>query len=398
MRLTAKAVQHAPIGWHCDGRGLYLQCTLGTDRSINRSWVYRYAVDGRERYMGLGPIADVSLAEAREKVLAARKLRLEGIDPLQAKHNRQNESRLAAAKQKTFGQCVETFLQFKQSEWSNPTHAKQWAMTLRNYAKPLHQFSPDTIDLALVVKTLQPIWTKIPETASRTRQRIETVLDHWAATNEIHGYSNPAAWDRVKHALPSIAKIKKERHHAALPCSELPAFMVELRERNSLSARALEFTILTAARTGETIGASWDEIDLKAKTWTIPANRMKAGKEHKVPLSNRAVEILQQSNRRTKNLFPLSNMGMAELLKGMRPGITVHGFRSTFRDWAAETTNNSNHVVEMALAHTIGDKVEAAYRRGDLFIKRTKLMTAWAEYCGKTSSISPLVISLRKNA
>ena len=254
MRLTAKTVQHAPIGWHCDGRGLYLQCTLGADRLINRSWVYRYETDGRQRYMGLGSVADITLAEAREKALAARKLRLEGIDPLQAKHNKQNKSRLAAARQKTFGQCVETYLEFKQPEWSNPIHAKQWAMTLRNYAKPLHPFSPDAIDLALVVKTLQPIWTKIPETASRTRQRVEAVLDYWAATNEIHGYSNPAAWERVKHALPSVAKIKKEKHHAALPYTEIAQFMTELRERNSLSAKALEFTILAAARTGEVIG------------------------------------------------------------------------------------------------------------------------------------------------
>src|SRR5262249_36378089 len=178
MRLTAKAVQYASIGWHCDGRGLYLQCTKGADGTINRSWVYRYAMGGRERYMGLGPVADVTLAEARDKALHARKLRLEGIDPLQAKHNRQNESRLAAAKQKTFGQCVETFLEFKRPEWSNPKHAEQWEMTLREYAKPLHPFSPDAIDLALIVQTLQPIWTKIPETASRTRQRIESLLDH----------------------------------------------------------------------------------------------------------------------------------------------------------------------------------------------------------------------------
>jgi integrase len=349
--------------------------------------------------MGLGPLADVSLAEAREKAAAARKLRLEGIDPLQAKHDRQDEQRLAAAKQTTFGQCVENFLEFKRPEWSNPKHVAQWEMTLRVYAKPLHGFSPDKIDLALVVQTLQPIWHKVPETASRTRQRIEAVLDHWAALNHVHSYANPAAWERVKHALPSVAKLKKKNgkgHHAALPYAELPQFMQELRERDSLSAKALEFTILTAVRTGETTGATWDEIDFKTKTWTVPASRMKAKKEHKIPLCNRAIEILQGLDQRTKSLFPLSNMGMAELLKGMRPDVTVHGMRSTFRDWAAECTNHANHVVEMALAHTIGDKVEKAYRRGDLFMKRTKLMAAWNDFCGKP--ISPAVIPFAKGS
>jgi integrase len=296
--------------------------------------------------MGLGPLADVTLAEARDKAAAARKLRLEGIDPLEAKRGRQNELRLAAARQRTFGQCVETFLEFKRPEWTNPKHIEQWAMTLRTYAKPLHPFSPDAIDLALVVKTLQPIWTKIPETASRTRQRIEAVLDHWAATNEIHGYANPAAWERVKHALPSVAALKKKNgkgHHAALPYAEMPAFMAKLRERDSLSARALEFCVLTAARTAEVIGATKDEINLKTRVWTIPASRMKAGKEHRVPLCDRAIEILKGLDQSVENLFPLSNMAMAELLKGMRPDITVHGMRSTFRDWAAECTRVRTH-------------------------------------------------------
>ena len=398
MRLTAKAAQHAPLGWHGDGRGLYLQCTAGADGAINRSWVYRYRAGDRERWMGLGPLADITLAEARDKALHARKLRLAGIDPLQAKHERQNESRLAAAKQRTFGQCVETFLEFKRPEWSNPKHIEQWAMTLRNYAKPLHPFSPDAIDLALVVKTLQPIWMKIPETASRTRQRIESVLDHWAATNEIHEYPNPAAWDRVRHALPSVAKIKKEKHHSALPYGELPAFMAELRERDSLSARALEFTILTAARTSEVTGAKWSEIDWETKTWTVPASRMKAGKEHRVPLSERALTLLRNVPRQGARIFPLSNMAMLELIKGMRPGLTVHGFRSTFTDWCHETTNHPKVVIDMALAHAIGDKVEASYRRGDLFTRRTKLMISWAQYCGKTPITSAVIPMVRASS
>jgi integrase len=396
-KLTARGAQNAPVGWHCDGRGLYLQCTPGAGDSVNRSWVYRYRAGERERYMGLGPLADVSLAEAREKALAARKLRLEGIDPIEHKRGRQNELRLAASRRVTFGQCVETFLEFKQHEWTNPKHAEQWAMTLRSYAKPLHPFSPDAIDLALVVKTLQPIWTRIPETAGRTRQRIEAVLDHWAATNEILGYSNPAAWERVKHALPSLAKIKKGKHHSALPYAELPAFMAELRGRDSLSALALEFTILCAARTGEVIGAERDEIDFDAKTWTIPAARMKAGMQHKVPLSDRAVEILNSLPRKEGRIFPLSNMAMLQLLRGMRPGLTVHGFRSTFMDWAHECTSYPKTVIDMSLAHKVGDKVEAAYRRGDLFAKRAKLMAQWAEFCAKPP-ISPVVIPLRDRA
>jgi integrase len=398
MSLTARAVQTIGDGWHHDAHGLYLQVT---GNGAGRSWVYRYIMNGRQHYLGLGPTHTISLARARELARECRELRLRGIDPLQAKRDRRDEARLAAAKQTTFGQCVETFLEFKQPEWSNPKHAEQWAMTLRKYAKPLHPFSPDKIDLPLVVETLRPIWHKVPETASRTRQRIEAVLDHWAALNHVLGYVNPAAWERVKHALPSVAALKKKDgkgHHAALPYAELPAFMQELRECDSLSARSLEFTILTAARTGETIGATWDEIDFNAKTWTIPAERMKAGKEHKVPLCNRAIEILQGLDHRTKKLFSLSNMGMAELLKGMRPGITVHGMRSTFRDWAAECTNYPNHVVEMALAHTIGDKVEAAYRRGDLFVKRTKLMSAWADFCGKPTVVSSGVVSFRKSS
>jgi integrase len=395
MSLTARSVQTISDGWYHDGHGLYLQVTAN---GAGRSWVYRYTIDGRQRYIGLGPAHTISLATARELARECRELKLKGIDPLQARRDRQDEQRLAAAKQTTFGQCVENFLEFKRPEWSNPKHVAQWEMTLRQYAKPLHPLSPDKIDLALVVETLRPIWHKVPETASRTRQRIEAVLDHWAALNHVLGYSNPAAWERVKHALPSKAKIANSRHHAALPYAEIPAFMAELRERDSLSAKALEFTVLTAARTGETIGAAWDEIDLKAKTWTVPANRMKAGKEHKVPLSNRAIEILQSLDQRSKQLFPLSNMGMAELLKGMRPDVTVHGMRSAFRDWAAECTGYANHVVEMALAHAIGDKVEAAYRRGDLFTKRQKLMASWAEYCGKPISAAATIVPIRQRS
>jgi integrase len=391
--LTARSAQAAGVGWHGDGGGLYLQCTAGADGSISRSWVFRYRASNRERWMGLGPLRDVSLAEAREKAALARKLRLEGVDPIEARKAQRTAAHLEAMKAMTFGQCVEAYLQTHEVAWKNVKHREQWRMTLTEYCKSISSLPVQAIDTDLVLKVLTPLWTTRTETAKRLRGRIERVLS-WAKGRGLRAGENPARWaGHLDEMLASPSKIAAVRHHPALPYAEIPAFMAELRERDSLSARALEFTILTTARTSEVIGgATRDEIDLKAKTWTIPAERMKAGREHKVPLCERAVEILQSLDQRSKKLFPLSNMAMAELLKGMRPGVTVHGFRSTFRDWAAETTNYPNHVVEQALAHAIGDKVEKAYRRGDLFTKRTKLMISWAQYCGKTST-SPAVIA-----
>jgi integrase len=403
--LTAVTARNAPIGWHGDGGGLYLQCSPAADGSISRSWVFRYRTNGRERWMGLGPLRDVSLAEARDKAAAQRKLRIEGIDPIEARQAQRTAANLEATKRTTFAECIETYLAFKSPEWKNDKHAAQWATTLRIYAKPLHDMSPSDIDLAYVVKTLEPHWYRVPETASRTRQRIEAVLDHWAAKNSIHDYVNPASWERVKHVLPAKEKLKREKaqkdggdgHYRALPYAEIPAFMAELRKRDSLSAKALEFTILTAARTGEVIGAEWSEIDWEAKTWTAPASRMKAGKEHRVPLSERALTILREVPRQGARIFPLSNMAMLELIKGMRPGLTVHGFRSSFMDWCHECTNHPKVVIDMALAHAIGDKVEASYRRGDLFTRRAKLMNSWTQYCGKPFTDSA-VIPLRRES
>src|SRR5215831_5473141 len=354
MRLTAKAVQHASVGWHCDGRGLYLQCTTGADGSINRSWAYRYVMNGRQRYMGLGPVADVTLAEAREKALQARKLRLDGIDPLHARQQQKEALIAEQAKAVTFKDVAEAYLNLHLDSFKNDKHKAQWRSTLATYAYPkIGNMTVADIGPADVLRCIEPIWNTKRETASRVRQRIERILDY-ATTRQYRTGDNPAA-----HVTESLPKTKNGKgHFAALPYTELPALMAELRDRDSLSARALEFTILATARTGEVIGATRDEIDLKAKTWTIPAERMKAGKEHKVPLCDRSVEILQGLDQRNKRLFPLSNMAMAELLKGMRPGITVHGFRSTFMDWAHETTNYPKAVIDMALAHKVGDKVE----------------------------------------
>ncbi len=395
--LTARGAQTAPTGWHCDGRGLYLQCTAGADGSVCRSWVFRYRAGNRERYMGLGPLADVSLAEAREKAAAARKLRLEGLDPLEARKAQRSAAQLEAAKAMTFGQCVEAYLQTHEAGWKNPKHRAQWYMTLTAYCRPIADLPVKDVDTDLVLRVLTPLWTSRTETAKRLRGRIERVLS-WAKGRGLRGGENPARWEgHLDEMLPSPAKIAAVQHHPALPYQELPAFRAELRARDSLSARALEFTILTAARTGEVIGAEWSEIDLGAKVWTVPANRMKASTEHRVPLNARAVAILQGLDRRSKRLFPLSNMAMLELLRGIRPGLTVHGFRSSFMDWCHECTNYPKVVVDMALAHKVGDKVEAAYRRGDLFTKRVKLMGAWVQYCEKTP-ISSTIVSLYRRS
>jgi integrase len=386
MSLTAKAAQHAPIGWHGDGRGLWLQCTASADGSVCRSWVYRYATNGRQRYMGLGPLADVTLAMAREKALEARRLRLDGVDPIDARNAQRNAARLAA-KAMTFGACANEYIETHETSWKSTIHRKQWKMTLTEYCKPIASMPVKDVDTDAVLRVLTPLWTTRTETAKRLRGRVERVLS-WAKGRGLRDGENPARWlGHLDEMLPSPSKIAAAQHHPALPYAEIPEFMAELRERDSLSALALEFTILAAARTSETIGATWEgEIDFEAKVWTVPANRMKGGVQHRVPLSDRAVTILRAVPRQGPRIFPLSNMAMLELLRGMRPGLTVHGFRSCFMDWAHETTNFPKVVIDMALAHKIGDAVEASYRRGDLIAKRAKLMQSWSEYCGKTPS------------
>jgi integrase len=381
MSLTVRFVQHAPIGWHGDGRGLYLQVTEN-----GRSWVYRFTMNGRQRYMGLGPAADVSLAEAREKALGARKLRLDGIDPLEERQRQKQAAIIERAKAVTFKNVAEAYLELHLDGFRNPKHKQQWRNTLATYAYPkLGNMTVADIGPADVLRCIEPHWNTKRETASRVRQRIERILDY-ATSRQYRTGDNPAA-----HVVESLPKGKIRGHHAALPYADIPAFMAELRTRESLSALALEFTILTCARTGETLGAVWNEVDFEAKTWTVPGSRMKSGKEHRVPLCNRVLEILQGLDQRSKRVFPRSPMAMPELLKTMRPGITVHGFRSTFMDWGHEKTNFPKVVIDMALAHTVGDKTEAAYRRGDLFMKRTKLMAAWAEYCEKAPISSAVV-------
>lgn len=389
-KLTARQVaQFAVPGYYGDGGGLWLQVSP----TGSKSWIFRYRFAGKAREMGLGPLHTVSLADARERALVQRKLVLDGVDPIESRKAERRTAVSNAVRAVTFRKEAEDYIESHRAGWKNAKHADQWTATLQTYAYPhIGTLLVSEIDTDAVMRCLQPIWTTKTETASRVRGRIEAVLDYATAMKHRTG-DNPARWrGHLDHLLPRPTKVTKTEHHSALPYAEAPAFMKELRAQPVLSARALEFTILTATRTGESIGARWAEVDLDAAEWVIPANRMKAGVQHRVPLSSHAVRVLKGLQGLdehhvfpgAKTGKPLSNMAMLELLQGRRLGrtdLTVHGFRSTFRDWAAETTNFPNEVVEMALAHTIKDEVEAAYRRGDLFAKRAKLMQAWGDYC-----------------
>jgi integrase len=354
--------------------------------------------------MGLGPLHTVSLKEAREAATECRKLRLRGIDPIEARKAERIKALLEAAQSMTFRQCAEAYIAAHKGSWSNEKHAARWPSTLKAYVYPvLGDLPVQSIDVGLVMKVLEPIWHAKPETAARVRGRIEIVLD-WATARGYRQGDNPARWrGHLDKLLPQRAKVRKVRHHPALPFGEMGAFMARLREQGGMSALALEFLILTAARTGEVQLAKWGEFDLDAGVWTVPADRMKANKEHRVPLSGPALDLLKglYQHRRGEYVFPrakpnkpLSNMALLKLLERMgRADLTVHGFRSTFRDWAAERTHFPREVAEQALAHSLPDKVEAAYRRGDLFHKRRKLMEAWAAFCG-TAATGGTVVEL----
>jgi integrase len=408
-RLTAlKVSRRLPPGMYADGGGLYLQVT----GDAGRSWLYRYSLNSKAREMGLGSVSAVGLAEARIAAAECKRLLQGGIDPLQERKARRQRDALEAARAITIEQAAERYIASHRPAWSNAKHASQWGSTLATYAAPvLGKLSVQAIDTALVLKVIQPIWTTKPETANRIRQRIEAILD-WARVQELREGENPARWrGHLDQLLPDRGKVRRVKHHAALPYSELFEFISALREQEGVAARSLEFTILTAARTGDTTGASWREIDWTTKTWIIPAERMKARKEHRVPLSSRAMAILRQMQPLRHGddpdcfVFPggkhgrsLSNMAMTEVLRRMNRGhITVHGFRSTFRDWAAEQTDFPREVAEMALAHAIGDDVEAAYRRDDLFEKRRRLMNEWEAWCAtKPRAHGATVVPLRQ--
>jgi integrase len=386
-RLTSAEVgKLTKVGRHAVGDGAYLQIS----KAGTKSWVLRYTRDGKARHMGLGPVGLVSLAEAREKAKQARRVLLEGDDPLDQRRRRRTKERLNAAKSVSFANCAERMISSHEAAWKNTKHRQQWRNTLQSYAYPVIGDVPvGDVDTGLVLRVLEPIWATKPETAGRIRGRIEAILD-WAKARGYRTDENPARWrGHLDKLLPNHRKVQKIIHHPAMPYDQLGAFMVDLRSRTSTSAKALEFVILTAARTGEVIGAKWAELDLENGVWTVPAERMKAGREHRVPLSHRVRDILTNLPREGEFVFPggrankpLSNMALLQLMRGMRVGYVPHGFRSTFRDWAADKTSHPSEVVEMALAHAIESKTEAAYRRSDLFEKRKLLMQDWAAFCG----------------
>jgi integrase len=404
-KLTALAITQAKRrGYYGDGGGLFLQVSAGGAKS----WVFRFKESGRLREMGLGPTHTVSLAEARQKALECRKARLDGRDPIEARRAERMRVKFDAATGMTFTACAERYIASHKAGWRNPKHAAQWPSTLKTYAYPVFGALPvQSVDVGLVMKAVEPIWTEKPETASRVRGRIESVLD-WAMARGYRQGDNPARWrGHLENLLPKKSKVRRVEHHAALPYPEIASFMNELRQQEGVAARALEFAILIAARTGEVIGARWDEIDFAERQWTVPSSRMKAGKDHRVPLTDAALAVLEdmQAIRSGDFIFPggkanrpLSNMAFLMLLRRMGRGdLTAHGFRSSFRDWAAERTNFPAEVAEMALAHTVGDKVEAAYRRSDLFQKRRQLMDAWERHCA-TVKTDALVVPLQRPA
>jgi len=401
-RLSAVRVQSArKPGYYGDGGRLYLRVAPGGAKG----WIFRYGGRGRRHDMGLGGYPAIGLAKARELAGDCRSLLAAGLDPIAARNEKRAAAAVEAAKAMTFADCATAYINAHEAGWRNPKHRQQWKNTLATYVSPVVGKLPvSAVDTGLVLKVLEPIWTRKPETASRVRGRMESVLD-WAKVRGYRTGENPARWrGHLNHLLPAKAKVRKVEHHAALSYARIGAFLAALRKQNGIAARALEFLVLTATRTGETLGATWNEVDMGAKLWTLPSGRMKAGKEHRVPLSDAALAVLQQMHdmRHSDYVFPggrdrrpLSETSLLMLLRRMgHGGITAHGFRSTFRDWAAERTIFAREVAEMALAHAIPDAVEAAYRRGDLFDKRRKLMDAWAAYCAKVETDAGKVVVL----
>ncbi|HEX2654103.1 MAG TPA: integrase arm-type DNA-binding domain-containing protein [Xanthobacteraceae bacterium] len=411
-------------GMYGDGGGLYLQIAKGG----SKSWIFRYRFKGHTskagrplaREMGLGSAGTFTLAEARERAREKRQLLADGIDPIEQRKSQEMAATLAKAQMVPFQDCAKEYIKAHRSGWKSEKHAKQWTSTLETWVYPIiGSLAVSGITTDLVLKILeQPIsdeldaptfWTARTETANRVRGRVETILD-WAKARKLRDGENPARWKGLlDKLLPARSKVSPVLHHKALPYSDIPRFMAELRKRDSLSARALEYTILTAARTNDTIDADRTEIDKGNRLWTVPAPRLKGKKgarqrDHVVPLSDRAMQILDEPPQTSSYLFahddgePLSNMAMLELLQGMGFGedLTVHGFRSTFKDWCSEQTAYPNEMSEIALAHTVEDKVEAAYRRGDMREKRRRLMADWAAYCESTpAETKSNVVTLR---
>jgi integrase len=394
MKLTAKRVARLlkqPGRYH-DGHGLYLQVT----NPNNISWLLRFERNGRERWAGLGPLHIIGLSAARERAKAMRLMLLDGTDPLEAKRDAKAKARLSSAHTLTFAEAAKQYHKAHEDEWRSSQHSKQWLRSLQLYAfRHIGDMDVAVIGLPDILLVLDPIWTERTVTADRVRNRIETILD-WAT---VRGHrpegTNPARWSGfLDQALPAVKKVAKVQHHAALAYAELPAFMEKLRKENSIAARALEFAINCAARSSEALEAVWSEIDLVNAIWTIPGTRMKSGKEHRVLLSGPVIDLLRDLPREENNphLFiggraggSVSNASVRRLLQRLHPGITAHGFRSTFSDWSHEMTAFDTHSIEISLAHSVGNDVEQSYRRGEMLEKRRQLMSAWGRYC--TSSV-----------
>lgn len=405
-KLSPAQVRNASTqGMYGDGAGLW----LNVGPTGGKSWVYRFMLDGKAREMGLGPLHTISLADARGRALVCRKQVLDGIDPLEARDAKRKAQKAEAAKAITFRACAAKYIAANRSGWKNEKHAAQWDATLEAYVFPtIGDLAVAAVDTGLITSILLPIWATKSETASRVRGRIESILS-FATTHGWRSGENPARWrGHLANVLPKKSKVTTIEHHAALPWRKVGAFMESLAEQNGVAALALRFTILAAARTGEIIGATWAEIDLQHAVWTVPGDRMKAGREHRVPLSDSAAAVLREAAKLGQGsdqpIFPgakhgaaLSNMAMLALLRRMGRGdLTAHGFRSTFRDWAAET-GQPNDIAEAALAHSVGDKTAAAYQRGDLLDRRRRLMEAWAAFCARPAADAN-VVDLRQGA
>jgi integrase len=399
-RLTAKQVQHATPGRYGDGGGLWLEVSP----SGARHWTLRYQLQGRARWMGLGSAEVVTLADARERARVARLALLDGIDPLEARRAQRAEQRRAEAATITFREAAKAVIENREADW-NAEHARQWRASIAEVDPVLGSLPVGAIDTALVLKAVEPIWRRAQTTGDRTRQRIEVTLD-WATARGARQGDNPARWKgHLEHLLKDQHKVT---HHEAVPYNELPEFMGALRARSGTAARALEFLVLCASRSGEVLGARWSEIDLDQKTWTVPPERLKTGKKqpdkpHVVPLSPAALKILAGQSRDSEFVFAAPRTGermerhaLRDATKAMGRRETVHGFRSSFSDWAADNTAFPQEAREQALAHAISNKVEAAYRRGALLDKRRRLMDAWAKFCGKPAVAADNVVNLRE--
>ncbi len=373
-------------GAYPDGDGLYFQVT----KTGSRSWFYRYQHNGKQRKQGLGSYPTVKLAMARDKAVACKQLLIDGIDPIQDRQQKKLAAQLKANSQKTFRFCAEQYIDSKKGEWSNAKHVYQWTQSLKHYAYPIIGDMPvQEIGIVQILDVLQPIWQEKTETATRVRQRIEAILD-WAKVRQFRSGENPALWrGNLDKLLPKPSKIRSVKHQPAMPYSLLPEYFIELQEQDSVAALALQFIILTATRSGETRMAKWDEID--GNIWTIPAERMKSRRSFRIPLSSAARAVLTKVKKKQGKgsyVFPGRELGISDtsvrnVLHGRQPDYTVHGFRSTFRDWCAEKTHFPRELAETALSHVLQDKTEAAYQRGDMFEKRLEMMEAWAKYCLK---------------